>query len=152
MSSVQRLDRDLLVLDTNIVLDLLLFQDPRTMALRTAVNSGAHQWLATAHMRNELERVLTYANIQDKLTAYLIQASEILQQFDRLASLWSLPCPKAAYSCKDTDDQPFIDLACALAVAHPSNKVRLLSKDKAVLAMRKHMAKLSVFVSMTICD
>jgi predicted nucleic acid-binding protein len=152
MSSLQRLERDLLVLDTNIVLDLLLFQDPRTVALRTALNSGAHQWLATAHMRNELERVLTYANIQDKLNAYQIQASAILQEFDRLAGLWVLPCPKAAYSCKDIDDQPFIDLACALAVAHPAIKVHLLSKDKAVLAMRKRMEKLSVFVSMTICD
>jgi predicted nucleic acid-binding protein len=45
--------------------------------------------------------------------------------------------PKAPYTCKDPDDQKFIDLA----VAHQAS---LLSKDKAVLVMRKRLLKLGV--------
>jgi len=44
--------------------------------------------------------------------------------------------PKAPYTCKDPDDQVFIDLA----VAHQAT---LYSKDHAVLAMRGRLAKLN---------
>ena len=47
------------VLDTNIVLDLWVFDEPQAEALRTSVESGSTQWLATAAMREELARVLT---------------------------------------------------------------------------------------------
>ncbi len=141
-----------MVLDTNIVLDLFLFQDPRFRPLRSLLGSGACAWVATPHMKNELDRVLTYPHIQAKMEAYRIAASEILQNFDRAARIWLSPSPKAAYTCKDSDDQPFIDLACALAAANPGQKVHLVSKDKAVLSMRKRLEKLSVFVTMTICD
>ena len=42
------------VLDTNIVLDLWLYQDPATPALQEALNSKTVQWLATQVMRDEL--------------------------------------------------------------------------------------------------
>ena len=48
----------LVVLDTNIVLDLFVFSDPATAALRSALESGAARWVATSVMRDELERVL----------------------------------------------------------------------------------------------
>ena len=48
--------------------------------------------------------------------------------------------PKAPYTCKDADDQQFIDLA----VAHTAV---LLSKDKAVLCMAKRLATLGVSVN-----
>lgn len=152
MSSKPNPEPRWMVLDTNIVLDLFLFQDPRFQALRSLLDVGACAWVATPHMRNELERVLTYPHIQTKMEAYRIAAAEILQNFDRVARMWLSPSPKAAYTCKDADDQPFIDLACALATANPGQKVHLMSKDKAVLSMRKRLEKLSVFVTMTICD
>ena len=40
-----------LVLDTNVVLDLWLFNDPRTSALRQALQQGQIICMATAHMR-----------------------------------------------------------------------------------------------------
>ena len=46
---------------------------------------------------------------------------------------------KASYTCKDADDQKFIDLA----VAH---QTVLVSKDKAVLCMAKRLARLSARV------
>jgi predicted nucleic acid-binding protein len=45
--------------------------------------------------------------------------------------------PKAPVTCKDADDQQFIDLA----VAH---KTPLLSKDHAVLCMKKRLLALDV--------
>lgn len=48
---------------------------------------------------------------------------------------------QSPYTCKDPDDQQFIDLA----VAH---QAVLLSKDKAVLVMRKRLLKLGVAVQM----
>jgi len=44
------------VLDTNIVLDLWVFDEPRAEALRLSVEAGHTHWLATAAMRDELAR------------------------------------------------------------------------------------------------
>ena len=46
------------VLDTNIVLDLWLYNDPATPALLAALTAKEVQWVATQVMRDELERVL----------------------------------------------------------------------------------------------
>lgn len=149
----------LVILDTNIVLDLFLFQDPRTAALRQALASGQLHWQATAHMRNELERVLTYAHIAAKLAFYERTPEDILAAFDQFAQIVEAPANKAPYTCKDADDQVFIDLACYLASqvreelresSSASQGVQLISKDKAVLSMRKRLQKESVLVSMTL--
>jgi putative PIN family toxin of toxin-antitoxin system len=137
------------VLDTNIVLDLFLFSDPRTTPLHEQLRSKQLVWIATQHMRNELERVLTYAHISAKLAFYQKSSQDILQAFDQSARLTDAPKTKAPYTCKDTDDQPFIDLACHLATKEPKHAVHLISKDKAVLSMRKRLEKLSVFVNVT---
>ncbi|MFZ9370825.1 MAG: PIN domain-containing protein, partial [Limnohabitans sp.] len=52
-----------LVLDTNIVLDLWWFEDPRAEPLLTALQAGQVRWLATEAMREELERVLSYPHL-----------------------------------------------------------------------------------------
>ena len=55
------------VLDTNILLDLWLYDDPATPALREALQTGAVQWLTTTVMREELARVLAYPHIVQRL-------------------------------------------------------------------------------------
>jgi predicted nucleic acid-binding protein len=137
----------LAVLDTNIVLDLFLFQDPRTDSLRQSLASGQLGWIATQHMRNELERVLTYSHIVAKLEFYNKSSSDILKQFDQLAQITGQPLSKAPYVCKDTDDQVFIDLAYVLAQQHSGQQIHLISKDKAILSMRKRLEKLSICVN-----
>ncbi len=137
----------LAVLDTNIVLDLFLFQDPRTEPLRQQLQSGQLRWIATLHMRSELERVLTYPHIAAKLEFYQKTAQDILSDFDRHAQLTPEPTQKTPYTCKDTDDQVFIDLAYVLTLQHPGTTISLHSKDKAVLSMRKRLEKLSIYVS-----
>jgi predicted nucleic acid-binding protein len=137
----------IVILDTNIVLDLFLFQDPRTASLREQLHSGQLDWRATQHMRNELERVLTYPNITAKLALFGKTATDILANFDLHTTLTAAPNTKAAYTCKDADDQVFIDLAAFMAQQNPPAPISLISKDKAVLSMRKRLEKLAVIVT-----
>jgi putative PIN family toxin of toxin-antitoxin system len=126
------------VLDTNIVLDLWLYQDPATPALLKALENKSVQWLATPVMRDELERVLAYAHIAQRLVLSQLTVEDILAHFDKNAQLMPI-APKAMFVCKDGDDQKFIDLAA-------QHKTQLISKDKAVLTMRNRMARLGVAV------
>jgi putative PIN family toxin of toxin-antitoxin system len=125
-----------IVLDTNIVLDLFIFADPATPALRAALDAKALRWIATQVMRDELERVLAYAHIVPRMAFYQVTAEDVLAQFDALAHPMDV-APKARYVCKDADDQKFIDLA----VAH---QALLLSKDKAVLTLARRLRTLGV--------
>ena len=128
-----------IVLDTNIVLDLWLYLDPATPALREALTSKRVVWVATQAMRDELERVLAYPHIVLRMHKGGLVAEEVLAQFDRFAR--EVPvADRAPYVCKDLDDQKFIDLACAYSCA-------LVSKDKAVLTMRNRLARVGVGVS-----
>ena len=127
-----------LVIDTNIVLDLFVFSDAAAQPLRAAIEADAIDWLATPPMRVELARVLGYPQIVPRLAFYALSAHAVLAAFDRHARLVAI-APKASVTCSDADDQCFIDLA----VAH---RVPLLSKDRAVLTMRKRLGALGVNV------
>ena len=126
------------VIDTNIVLDIWVYQDPATLPLINALEEGKLHWLATAPMREELLRVLDYPHIAQRRDRDGVTAQAVLAHFDRLAHLQAI-APKAPYVCKDEDDQKFIDLA----VAH---QAVLLSKDKQVLRLTNRLAKLGVAV------
>ena len=126
----------MIVLDTNIVLDAYVFNDPATLTLKTALAAQQRQWIATPAMRDELERVLGYPKIVLRLAVNQITAAEVLAQFDGQTLLHEV-APKAPVTCTDPDDQKFIDLA----VAH---KAMLLSKDNAVLCMSKRLLALDV--------
>ncbi|MDO8887329.1 MAG: putative toxin-antitoxin system toxin component, PIN family [Hydrogenophaga sp.] len=128
----------MLVLDTNIALDLFVFQDAATEALRQAVERADGAWIATAAMREELVRVLDYPQIARRLNAQARPAQDVLDAFDRCTRLVA-EAPKAAYTCKDPDDQKFIDLAAA-------HRATLVSKDDAVLCMAKRLARVGVQV------
>ena len=131
-----------IVLDTNIVLDLYVFGDPATVALRAALQSGALQWIATQAMRDELERVLAYPKIVPRMAYYQRSAAEVLAYFDGLVALTAV-ATKASVTCKDGDDQKFIDLA----VTH---KAILLSKDRAVLNTAKRLRAQGALVCTTL--
>jgi putative PIN family toxin of toxin-antitoxin system len=135
-----------LILDTNIVLDLFVFNDPDLAALKPALLAGLEgkqlNWIATTDMRIELERVLTYPKITPRMAFYQVTADDVLAKFDQLATLVD-PAPKAQWVCKDPDDQRFIDLA----VQHQAT---LLSKDQAILCMAKRMAAAGAVVQTAI--
>ena len=130
------------VVDTNVALDLLIFSDPRTAPLRALLAQGRLDWIATQVMRDELERVLAYPHIVSRMDFYRVDAAQVLAAFDAQARLVDI-APRVAYVCKDADDQKFIDLAAAHAAV-------LLSKDKAVLCMRKRLLTLDVPVAASI--
>ena len=128
----------MIVLDTNIVLDLLVFDDPAAQPLKDALAARRVQWIATQAMRDELARVLTYQKIVPRLARCKLSAADVLAVFDRQVQLVDV-APKATITCKDADDQKFIDLA----VAH---RATLLSKDRAVLCMAKRLSVLGIRV------
>jgi putative PIN family toxin of toxin-antitoxin system len=125
----------LLVLDTNIVLDLWWFEDTRVQPLLAALQAGQVRWLATMNMREELARVLTYPHLTRRPRR---REQDPLAEFDRYAELVP-PAVRAPYVCKDPDDQQFIDLAAA-------HSATLLSKDAQVLTMARRLQRLGVLV------
>jgi len=131
-----------IILDTNIVLDLLVFADLATIPLRDALQAGRLQWIATAPMRDELARVLAYPQIVKRLQFYGLSAEQVLQARDVLVQTVEV-APKASVTCKDPDDQKFIDLAVA-------QRCLVLSKDQAVLCMAKRLLALGAAAQVAI--
>ena len=131
-----------IILDTNIVLDAFVFNDPAAIPLLTGLRNGTLHWIATQAMRDELERVLAYPKIAKRLAFYQLQAADVLAQFDALSQTVDVAA-KAPIICKDLDDQKFIDLA----VAH---KALVLSKDNAVLCMKKRLVALGALAQCAI--
>ena len=127
-----------LVLDTNIVLDVFVFNDAAAQPVRDGLAAGQLDWIATPAMRVELERVLGYPQIVPRLAFYQLSAADVLAHFDARARLLPVPA-KAPVTCSDADDQMFIDLAVA-------QRSTLLSKDKAVTSMAKRLLALGVNV------
>lgn len=124
-----------LVLDTNVMLDAFLFEDPRTAALRAGLDEGCVRWIATAAMRDELERVLGYPNIVAQLLKRGLSAADVLAAFDAGAEIVEA-APDCGIRCEDTDDQPFLDLAAAHGCG-------LLSRDQALISLGKRPAQRS---------
>jgi putative PIN family toxin of toxin-antitoxin system len=120
-----------IVLDTNIVLDVFVFNDAAALPLKKALQAGDLDWLATQPMRDELARVLAYPQIVPRLAFYQLSADDVLAAFDRHARLQEV-ASKAGVTCSDPDDQKFIDLAVA-------SQALLLSKDRAVISMAKRL-------------
>jgi putative PIN family toxin of toxin-antitoxin system len=120
-----------IVLDTNIVLDIFVFNDEAAKPVKKALEAGELDWLATQAMRDELARVLDYPQIVPRLSFYQLSAGDVLAAFDRHVRLTGVAA-KVPLRCSDPDDQKFIDLAV-------SHQALLLSKDRHVLSMKKRL-------------
>jgi predicted nucleic acid-binding protein len=116
-----------LLLDTNVVLDLWLFQDPRLQRLRELLASGGCRWLATSAMLEEL------AHVRQRDFALRYRASSEL--LTPPAVLIPAPSNPAPWRCRDVDDQKFLDLAWQL-------KRPLWTRDRDLLALARRAAKL----------
>ena len=127
-----------LVIDTNWLLDLWVFDDARARPLRAALEAGELRWLACAPMRTEFERVLGYPLVAKRWQADGRAPIELLAAFERHVE-WVEAAPPAPVRCADPDDQVFIDLALA-------QRATLLSKDRAVLACARRLRALGVNV------
>lgn len=123
-------DLPAIVIDTQVIMDWLVFNDPRVQALAAAVSAGCLQWLATSAMRDEIRHVLG----RGVAASYAPDLAYIEAQFDLHALTVDAAGPQPLAGrlvCRDPDDQKFIDLALA------SGARWLVSRDKAVLALAK---------------
>lgn len=118
-----------LVLDTNVVLDLLHFDDEAVAPLHRALQEGRAACIGNAACRDELAHVLSYP--QFKIPEH--EARRILDEYAALV----LPCEAGGADlpplpqCRDPDDQKFLELAQA------ARADLLVTKDKALLALAK---------------
>lgn len=125
------------VLDTNVVLDLVVFDDPGVAALRAAIEAKRVTLLTSAECRAELHRVLAYARFgldtpsQDKALGWFDAQAEVVE-----APPAHPPLPR----CSDPDDQKFLDLAWAAGAG------MLVTKDRALLELARRVAKLGRFL------
>ena len=122
-----------LVLDTNVVLDWLVFEVPALELLREGVRDGKVAVATNAQAVEELRRVLVYPQFkleadapQAVLRDYLSQTSSPDQDAVDPAAL-----PEKFPRCHDPDDDKF------LALAYHAKADLLVSKDKAVLKLRR---------------
>lgn len=128
-----------LVLDTNVWLDLLVFDDPRCAPLRQRLAAGTARVLVDGACRDEWRRVLAYPAL--RLEAG--RAQSLVSAFDALggvidAPLRPLPWP-ALPRCRDVDDQKFLSLARAGHATH------LLSRDTALLTLDGRTRRAGLF-------
>lgn len=127
-----------LVLDTNIVLDWLVFKDKHIAELQRAWEERQLELITHAPALDELRRVLAYP--QFKLTAEGQRA--VMEDYESRVRIVSLPdgMPTGFPRCKDGDDDHFI----ALAYHHRADAV--VSKDRAVLDLAKRVRKFGVTI------
>ena len=127
------------VLDTNIVLDWLVFADPSASALGAEITSGSLTWLTTPRMHTELRAVLARP-----LSTRWDHARELALTIDlsRLAIVCAEPAPTGpSLVCRDGSDQVFIDLA------REHGPAVLLTRDRALLALRRRAAAFGVVIA-----
>lgn len=128
----------LIVLDTNVVLDWLLFDDPAMSGLATVITSCRMRWIATAAMRGEFEQVLGRG----------LAAARSADPAS-MGSRWTRHCieyPRAPVApthlrCTDNDDQKFLDLALFAGARW------LISRDRAVLKLRRRAAAYGIAIA-----
>ncbi len=120
------------VLDTNICLDLLLFDDPYIADLRAALQAGQVIAVTSSACREEWLRVLGYPQL--RLDDF--QRASLGHAFDALVQCLPDVAPAIALPrCADPDDQKFLRLA------YDSGARWLLSRDTDVLALGRRTAR-----------
>ena len=119
------------VLDTQAVLDWLVFKDADCAALAADFDRGNLRWVATPAMLGELDHVLD----RGVASAWRPDRGAIRRAFERHGTLIEAPAVVARpLRCTDPDDQMFIDLAQAVGARW------LVSRDRALLALRRRAA------------
>lgn len=127
-----------LVLDTNVVLDLTVFDDPCARALRAAIENAGATVFTCDECLAELRRVLAYP-------AFLLAtaAQDAAFEWIRLRSisvvLPAQPQVPGMPRCRDADDQKFLSLAWEVRAD------RLVTRDKALLELARRVARLGRF-------
>ena len=131
-------DCPIIVLDTNVCLDLFVFRDPRTAPLLVALRDGLARAVTREDCRMEWRIVLGYP----RLKLDNAQQARVAAEFDALIECLPAPASAAAAplpTCSDPDDQKFLELA------RDSRAEVLITKDKALLKLAKKTARAGLF-------
>jgi putative PIN family toxin of toxin-antitoxin system len=124
------------VLDTNVCLDLFVFQDPRWASLLAALESGAIEAITRADCRQEYLVVLHYPHLP--LDEHSRAASAA--RFDALITVVAPPDNGIRLPvCSDRDDQKFLELA------RDAHADILITKDKALLKLGRKTVRAGMF-------
>lgn len=115
------------VLDTNVVLDWLIFDDAHMRQPGAHLRSGLSRWIASAAMRDEALEVAS-REVFSKLGAPNVRHEQVANGYSRHAQLVD-STTNSQLRCADPDDQMFIDVA----LQHGARL--LLTRDKALLAL-----------------
>lgn len=143
-----------LVLDTNVVIDWLVFDDAFLASFRELVRARSVQVITHAPAVEELQRVLGYPIL--KLSVE--RQAAVFEQYTSLATLFEADSARAGAltsadvlaaagaampselplgfpRCRDSDDDPFLELAWRAGAE------ALVSRDKAVLKLARKARK-----------
>ncbi len=123
------------VIDSNVWIDILVFDDQDSRAIRDALLGGALDAIISTPCRDELAHVLAYP----QFAARAVDIAQALAWVDRHTRLLDAPAdgaaPRVLPQCRDPDDQKFLELARD-GTAH-----WLISKDKALLRLKPRIAR-----------
>ena len=134
-----------LVLDTNVVIDWLVFDDPFMDPLRHGVRDERLVVLTHPPAIDELERVLAYP----QLKLDVARQREIFSRYHAQTTSAKMPedfspknlmLPGGFPRCRDRDDEPF------LALAYHTRADVLASRDNAVFGLKSRAAKFGVTI------
>jgi putative PIN family toxin of toxin-antitoxin system len=126
------------VLDTNVLLDLFVFNDFRAFHLKQALLDQQIDVLASPKTLEELADVISRPLFcldkteQDRISFQWQSIARVLGDENLLAAPWQ---------CQDPDDQVFLDLAFT------SKPCLLISKDHKVLKLASKAAKESIRIT-----
>ena len=134
-----------LVLDTNVVIDWLVFDDPFMNPLRQGVRDARVSVLTHAYGITELQRVLAYPQLKLSLSRQhevfsRYQAETTIAQMPDDYSPKHLMLPGGFPRCRDRDDEPF------LALAFHAKVDALASRDNAVFGLKTRAAKFGLTI------
>jgi putative PIN family toxin of toxin-antitoxin system len=128
--------KKLIVIDTNVCLDLFVFKDPRWGELLGALESGTVEAITRADCRDEYNIVLHYKHLPLDDDSRPLAAA----RFDALIKVVAPPVSGVRLPvCTDKDDQKFLELA------RDANADVLITKDKALLKLARRLAKAGMF-------
>lgn len=119
-----------LVLDTNIIVELLHFADPRTRPLHAAIAAGRVQCFSDSECMAELERVVAYPQfgLEHGGREALVDAYRRFATLLEASAEENYPLPR----CRDPDDQKFLILAARCRAD------LLITRDKLLLRLAGH--------------
>jgi len=124
------------VIDTNVCLDLFVFNDPRWAKLVAAIESGEIEAVTRSDCRDEFNIVLHYKHLpldDDSRPLATARFDALIKVVAPEESTIKLPV------CSDKADQKFLE------IARDAGAEVLITKDKALLKLARRLAREGMF-------